>query len=73
MCMSVFVYLGIWALCACSTHSGQKRVADPLKLDYQFVVNSLWVLGIEPRFSTKATNALNQSWEHFASMNETLG
>ena len=37
---------------------GQKRVLDPLELELQMVGATMWVLGIEPRQSARAS-ALN--------------
>ena len=44
--MGIFVCMWyVCASCACSTHSGQKRVLDPVELEL-YVVK--WMLEIEP-------------------------
>jgi hypothetical protein len=41
-----------------AVYGGQERATDALELKLQMEA-SLWVLGIEPRFSEKAVSALN--------------
>ena len=44
---------------ACSTHSGQKRASYPENWSCRQTWATMWVLEIEPRFSARATRALN--------------
>lgn len=51
-------------VCVCqlhvSTYRTQKRMLDTLQLEVEVVVSYLmWLLGIEPRSSARAANALN--------------
>ena len=46
------------AVCV-GAHGDQKRVLDPLELEFQVVVSCLmWVLGTKPRSSARAANTL---------------
>lgn len=51
LCLSVYV------CCASSTHSGQKKVLKPLKLELQRL-KAMQEPGTKPRFSAKAASAL---------------
>jgi len=50
------LYICIW-MCACGTDGGQKRVMDPLKLEFQTTVNYLSV-GAENRSRFSADEQL---------------
>ena len=45
-------------LCVPDVHRDQKRALDSLELELQMVVTTMWVLGTEPRSSTRAVSAL---------------
>ena len=48
----------VCALCMYSALGSQKRVLDPLGLELQMVVSTLWELGIEPGTSERAVSAV---------------
>lgn len=74
----VYVYMCFYvSLCvsrACNAYGGQKRASDPLFLELQAVVSCLvWMLGTEPRSSTRAACILTskpsfQYWQVFCNI-----
>ena len=46
---SVYLPESLWTTCMPVSCKGQKRVVDPLELELQLVVSSVWVLAAQPR------------------------
>lgn len=59
MVYGCFAWICIHAACDCNAYEGQKRVFDPVDLEYRLMLATLWVLKTQPGFSTKATRTLN--------------
>lgn len=53
----LLAYLSIHHICAWCLL--KKSTSDPLKLELQMVLVSMWVLGTKPRSSARATSALS--------------
>lgn len=56
MFVCMYVHTCAYLAPACE---GQTRALDLLGLQLQVVVSHIWVLGIEPLYSGRAANALN--------------
>jgi len=60
LCVWVFCLHGhLCITCGPDDQRGQKRTADPLGLELQMVVSSLWVLGFDLQSCGRAVRALN--------------
>lgn len=58
-CVWVFCrYVTVYYL-ICSTHESLKGVLDPLELELQMVVATLWVVKTELEYSGREANAIN--------------
>lgn len=54
-----YLYVCLCTICMPSAHKGQKRLSNPLELEYQIAVTPMWVLGMETRSSRRAAGILN--------------
>lgn len=64
ICIFVFIFacmcMSVPHVCAVSSCRGQKRILEPLGLEWQIVVSPhLWVLGIKAGFSAGETSAVS--------------
>lgn len=57
MCMSI-LRTWMWTTCEPGALGGQKRMSDPLELELQMIMSHHKVLGIQPRSSERAVQAL---------------
>jgi hypothetical protein len=55
----LYMYVYVCTTFMLGTQGGEKRMLKLLQLHLWMVVSYMWVLGIEPRSSRTAANALN--------------